>query len=169
MIKPPKDISNALDKAHQLTGVPIPILYAVAWTESRYNPQATSPVGAKGLMQIMPVNYEKYGITDPYDVTQSANAGAKILANLKRKYGQWDKALAAYNWGTGNVQRKPKREQWPKKTQAYVDEVLSLAGTNITPNNGVSINKHIATIAVFTTAIGVIFMIIKGGVKWHTT
>lgn len=128
MIKPSKEISSVLQNASSVYKVPFNLLKAVAYTESRYNPTAVSPVGAKGLMQIMPINFESYGITDPFDPVQSANAGAKMLAKLKDKYGNWSQALAAYNWGPGNVNKKPNFEQWPNNTQKYVSGILELSG-----------------------------------------
>ena len=128
MIKPPNDIVSVLLKASKAYSVPYSILQSVAYHESRYNPNAVSPVGAKGLMQIMPVNYETYGITDPFDPIQSANAGAKMLSNLKNRFGNWSQALAAYNWGIGNVTKKPNKEQWPQSTQKYVASIIKMSG-----------------------------------------
>lgn len=124
MEKPPDNVVIALKQAADKTGVPESLLTAVAYVESRYNPLAESPVGAKGLMQIMPINFEPYGITDPFDVTQSANAGAHILSNLRDKFGNWNQALAAYNWGSGNVTKNPSESQWPQSVRNYVEKVL---------------------------------------------
>ena len=120
---PPAAIRRALQNGADHTGVPISLLIAVAYTESRYNPRAVSRVGAKGLMQLMPVITEKYGVTDPFNANQSALAGAKVLRALFNKYGNWDQALAAYNWGPGNVNRKPLASQWPTSVQNYVSKI----------------------------------------------
>jgi soluble lytic murein transglycosylase-like protein len=106
------------------------MMRAVAWVESRWNPTAGSGVGAVGLMQLMPKVAESLGVTDRTDPTQNARGGAKFLASLHKKAGNWPVALAAYNWGPGNVfgaSDKPPRmysSQWPANTQQYVREVL---------------------------------------------
>jgi soluble lytic murein transglycosylase-like protein len=106
------------------------MMRAVAWIESRWNPTAGSGVGAVGLMQLMPGTAQNLGVTDRTDPTQNARGGAKFLASLYKKAGSWPVALAAYNWGPGNVfgaSDKPPRmysSQWPSNTQQYVREVL---------------------------------------------
>lgn len=105
--------------------VPTDIVLGVIRVESDFVPTAESPVGAKGLMQIMPINYKSLGITDPFDVDQNINGGIRLLARLFKRFGTWEKALAAYNWGSGNVRKKPNRSQWPKSVRRYVDKVLT--------------------------------------------
>lgn len=121
---PPPRILSALRSASQKHGVPLDILIGVAHNESRFNPTVVSSRGAKGLMQLMPTVIEKYGITDPFDPVQSADGGARYLATYYRKYGDWKKTLAAYNWGPGNVNKNPEPSQWPPQTQTYVIKAL---------------------------------------------
>ena len=121
---PPPRILSALKAASQKHDVPLDILVGVAHNESRFNPTVVSSRGAKGLMQLMPVVIEKYGITDPFDPKQSAMGGARFLATYYRKYGDWKQTLAAYNWGPGNVNQNPEPAQWPPQTQAYVSKAL---------------------------------------------
>ena len=113
---------SALRRASHATGVPYRLLRAVAWTESRYNPAAVSPAGALGLMQLMPVVLERYGVTDPMDIHQNALAGARLLRFTRRTTGSWRRALAAYNWGIGNVRRTPAHD-WPRSVSIYVMKV----------------------------------------------
>ena len=103
--------------------MPLKLLIGVAYTESRYRPRAVSRAGARGLMQLMPTTATSLGVTDPFDPYQSALGGAKFLASLRRQYGSWDKALAAYNWGQGNVNRNPSSGQWPVSVRTYVTNV----------------------------------------------
>jgi soluble lytic murein transglycosylase-like protein len=124
---PPLYIFNALKNAAARYGVPLGIMKGVAHTESRYSPTATSRVGAKGLMQLMPVVIRTYGISDPFSPSQSAMGGARFLSKMYRKYGNWPQALAAYNWGPGNVDDRPAMKQWPRATQAYVKNVMGKA------------------------------------------
>lgn len=122
--QPPAHILNALKIASKRYGVPLNILKGVAHTESRYNPRAVSRAGARGLMQLMPAVIRTYGITDAFDPVQNALGGARWLSKLYRKYNNWPKAIAAYNWGPGNVDRKPRL---PPQTQAYVKNVMGKA------------------------------------------
>lgn len=88
---------DALAKEH---GLDPHLLRAVAWAESRFDPAARSPRGARGLLQVMPETAKKYGaarLDDPADV---AAAGARYLKALLARYpGDVAKAVAAYNCG----------------------------------------------------------------------
>jgi soluble lytic murein transglycosylase-like protein len=116
------DVQQALETAANKTGVPYEVVEAVSYFESRHNPKAVSSAGAKGLMQIMPINFEKYGITDPFDPVQNAYAGASMIRDFTTKFGSLRKALAAYVWGPARVK---KGDPWPKKVENYVDRVLA--------------------------------------------
>jgi soluble lytic murein transglycosylase-like protein len=120
---PSSEVSWALKAAADATGVPIELLRAVALVESAYNPRAVSRAGAMGLMQLMPSTARRYNVTDPYDPRQSALGGARVLKNLYERYNNWTQALAAYNWGPGNVRKKPKYQQWPPKVRRYIAKV----------------------------------------------
>jgi soluble lytic murein transglycosylase-like protein len=122
--RPPARVASALRKAATATGIEEYMLRAVAWTESRFNTEAVSEVGAMGLMQLMPETAESLGVTDPFDPTQNARAGAKMLRSLIKEFGDWYLALGAYNWGPGNVSKHPDPNDWPAETQAYVPKVL---------------------------------------------
>jgi len=123
---PPANIQTALQNASTSSGVPYPILQAVAQQESSYNPSAVSPAGAVGLMQIMPANFQSFGVTNPTDPVQSANAGAAYLAQLYQQYGNWADALVAYNEGPGNF---AKSGAFPS-SQSYADAILANAGVS---------------------------------------
>lgn len=68
----------------------------LAWDESRLFVNRTSPAGARGLMQLMPVAIVRYGVTDPFDAKQSAKAGLTYLKELLGKYGSEKRARCAY-------------------------------------------------------------------------
>lgn len=122
MLNPPPEIDKVLRQASFETKVPIEILRAVAYEESRYNPSATSPVGAMGLMQIMPVVAETYKVEDPYHPLQNALAGAKLLKSyFRQNHRSWPKTFASYNWGLRNVRENPK---WPTNTRRYVSNII---------------------------------------------
>ena len=113
-------IRQAADEA----GVPPALVKAVAKAESGFDPRATSPVGAQGLMQLMPGTASGLGVTDPFDPLQSLRGGAKYLRQqLDRFGGDYSKAIAAYNAGPGAVQKYGGIPPYAE-TQAYVPRVL---------------------------------------------
>ena len=120
---------NAFDQiirqAAQQHGVAEGLIKAVMHTESGFNINARSPVGAQGLMQLMPVTARRFNVSNAYDPQQNIYAGAKYLSWLLRRFnGNTQLALAAYNAGEGNVDKyggiPPFRE-----TQDYVRRVTS--------------------------------------------
>jgi soluble lytic murein transglycosylase-like protein len=121
-------VAQALLDAAKRFNVPHELVRAVAWRESRYKPSLVSPKGAQGLMQIMPATGKGLGLADPFNPMQNAAAGAKYLRQLHTQYRQWPQALAAYNWGSGNVNRHPDPNQWPQGVVEYVLRVWDAAG-----------------------------------------
>ena len=117
------DVQNAI-RSHALKhGLDPELVAAQAWTESAGNPHAQSPVGAQGLMQLMPGTAKDYGVTDPYDIDQSLEAGTSLDSKLIKDYGgDVDKALAAYHSGKGNVGRLG------PEGRAYAPKIHSLMG-----------------------------------------
>lgn len=114
-----------IERAAQREGVDPELVRAVVQHESGFDPRATSPAGAMGLMQLMPATARGLGVTDPYDPAQSIAAGTRMLSRLVKRYdGDLSLALAAYNAGSGAVERyggvPPYRE-----TQNYVRNVLA--------------------------------------------
>jgi len=114
---------------------------AVEWAESRGNPRALSPKGAMGLMQLMPgtardPGFGVQGTDDPWNPDENRRVGRAYLdAMLKRYDGDQKAALAAYNWGPGNVDkwiaggRDPSR--LPDETRNYIASVTAHAGQEI--------------------------------------
>lgn len=116
----------AIREAADRYGLRPELLDAVVEAESNYNPGAVSPVGAIGLMQLMPATARQLGV-DPKDPLQNIEGGARYLSDLLRRFGSEEMALAAYNWGMGNV-RKRGLAAAPQETQDYVGKVLEQAG-----------------------------------------
>ncbi len=100
------------------------LVAAVIEQESRFRPKAKSPVGARGLMQLMPRTGRWMGARNLYDPAQNIDAGVKYIAYLDKRFnGDLKKIVAAYNGGEGNVKRyggvPPFRE-----TRTYVKKVI---------------------------------------------
>lgn len=103
------------------------LLHALIAVESGYNPEAVSPKGAVGLMQLMPGTARRYGIQDPRDPLQNLQAGARYLSDLLRMFdNDVSLALAAYNAGEQAVIRHGRRIPPYPETTAYVPKVLAL-------------------------------------------
>ena len=129
------DLDAIFNAAGQKYNISPDLLKAVAKVESNFRADATSPVGAMGIMQLMPGTARYLGVDDPYNAEQSIFGGAKYLKEqLDRFDGDVKLALAAYNAGWPAVKKHggipPFRE-----TQAYVPKVLGyMGGGDITPN-----------------------------------
>jgi soluble lytic murein transglycosylase-like protein len=98
------------------------LIRAVIQVESNRNPEAVSPAGAQGLMQLMPKTAAAMGLNNPFDPAQNIEGGSRYLRQLLNRYqGNRRLALAAYNWGMGNLEKRP--EALPKETQHYILKV----------------------------------------------
>jgi hypothetical protein len=115
-------MDRIIARSSEKHGVDSGLIRAVIRAESDFNPRATSPKGAMGLMQLMPETARDLGVKDPYDPAQNVMAGTRYLKTLLDRYdGNTKAALAAYNWGPGNVERNPSR--LPEETKAYIARV----------------------------------------------
>jgi soluble lytic murein transglycosylase-like protein len=110
-------------------GVDEKLLHAVIQAESSYNPHAVSPVGAVGLMQLMPGTAERYGVRaeDRTDPAESIKGGARYLRDLLKMFDSDVKlAVAGYNAGENAVKRYNNSVPPYPETQNYVAQVLAL-------------------------------------------
>lgn len=111
----------------------LPELYALKQceVESSFDVNAVSPCNALGLFQLLPATAAELGV-DPHDWKQNVKGGLKYMSQLWRLYkGDYAKALAAYNWGMGNLAKciakhgAAWREHLPAETQGYLKRILS--------------------------------------------
>jgi soluble lytic murein transglycosylase-like protein len=131
-IEPEFEVSNNLPReqdfepiirdAGQKYGVDQSLIKAVIQVESGGYPLAVSKAGARGLMQLMPGTAADLGVTNPFDPAQNIMGGTRYLRNLLDRYrGDVKLALAAYNWGMGNLEKRP--ESMPRETKNYISQV----------------------------------------------
>jgi hypothetical protein len=115
----------ATDAANQY-GIDPPLYHRLIKQESNWNPGAVSPVGARGLTQFMPATAKEWKV-DFNDPASQINKGAEYLAYLRDYFdGDMRKAVASYNWGMGNVQKKG-LERMPEETRNYVSKIYDSA------------------------------------------
>ena len=110
----PREYAEYVEVYAEAYGGPEELVYAVIRTESDFDSGAVSPVGAVGLMQLMPSTFEwltndmlfehlESGML--YDPETNVKYGTYCLSYLYDRYGDWDLAIAAYNGGLGNVDK----------------------------------------------------------------
>ena len=131
-----KSAKRALRDASRMHDIDIELLQAVIATESGFDPEAISPKGAIGLMQVMPDTAQRYGVRPDarasvenklMDPKLNIATGSKYLRDLIAMFpGRTDLALAAYNAGEGAVQRAGNRDPQLPETQNYVSTVMQL-------------------------------------------
>jgi len=103
--EPTPSAEQLADRAAQKYGLPPELVRSVIKAESGFAPQAVSPKGAIGLMQLMPDTARNLG-ADPHDPAANVDAGTRYLRALLEKYdGELRHALAAYNAGPGAVEK----------------------------------------------------------------
>ncbi len=123
---PKGEILSLIDKYADKNNLDKNLVKAVVKMESGFNSKAKSPVGALGLMQLMPATAEGLGVKNPLDAEQNIAGGTKYLKNMINKYDSVKLGLAAYNAGPNAVDKyggvPPYRE-----TQNYVKNIMNSA------------------------------------------
>jgi len=113
---------DIVESAAEEYGVDPNLIRAMMRAESSGDPAASSGK-AMGLMQLAPDTAKELGVTDIWDAEQNIRAGARYMAQMLERYdGDWDKALAAYNAGPGNVDKHGGIPPF-KETREYVPRV----------------------------------------------
>lgn len=125
-------IEKAIADASTKYGVNANLIRAIIKTESNFNPNAVSPAGAKGLMQLMPCNIEHYGVNDPFNIEQNIDAGTRHIKDYLKTYNyDLNMALAAYNFGPGNMSSRGISSssdfyKLPSETKNYLAKINNL-------------------------------------------
>lgn len=136
-------------------------LVALLGAESNFDPQAESPAGAQGIAQFMPATAAEWGV-DVWDPIDSISGAARYLAWLRSRTPSWPAAIAAYNWGIGNVQRNIEENgglnvsAMPLETRNYVAKLAPAFGEPTAPaeqSPGISAGLIVAAVvALFVVA-----------------
>jgi Transglycosylase SLT domain/NlpC/P60 family len=115
--------SGIIKEASRRYGIPEGVLIRQMQAESGGNPQARSPVGALGLMQLMPATARGLGVENPFDPRENIMGGAKYLRDQINHFGSLRKALAAYNAGPAAVTKYGGVPPFAE-TRDYVSKIL---------------------------------------------
>lgn len=122
-----------INAAEEQYGIPHNLLARVAYEESHFRPDIIqgrnlSPAGAIGIMQLLPKFFPGAGVSPAADIY----AAAGLLADLYDRFHDWQIALAAYNWGQGNVHHEYAKDahqyilaDMPGETQNYVKQITA--------------------------------------------
>ena len=122
---------EAIAQAEARHGLPKNLLARQLQQESSYKPaiitgKVKSATGAIGIAQFMPATAKEFGI-DPTNPWQSIDAAGKYMKQLYNRFGTWPLALAAYNWGMGNLSKKG-IDKAPAETRNYFTKILADIG-----------------------------------------
>jgi hypothetical protein len=119
--EPKKDFCDALREAAESSDIPVAFFARLLWQESRFQSFEVSRVGAKGVAQFMPATAAEVGLDDPFDPFKAMPASARFLRKLHNEFGNLGLAAAAYNAGSGRIQKwLSGRSTLPRETRAYV-------------------------------------------------
>nr|WP_237683952.1 lytic transglycosylase domain-containing protein [Pseudaminobacter soli] len=124
-------ICDLIDVHATKNGLPRDFFARLIWKESRFDPNAVSPVGAEGIAQFMPGTAKLRGLANSFDIEQALPASARYLAELKTDFGNLGLAAAAYNAGEARV------TNWlasggflPLETEGYVLDIMGEPADN---------------------------------------
>lgn len=112
---------RSLKDAAQASEIPVAFFARLIWQESRFRANEISHAGAQGVAQFMPETAAEVGLDDPLDPLKALPASARLLRKLRDDFGNLGLAAAAYNAGSGRVQKwLARRSELPRETRDYV-------------------------------------------------
>lgn len=118
----PKDLTSIIERESYKNHLDPSLVKSVIKAESNFKPNAVSSKGAIGLMQLMPGTADILGVENPFDPEENIAGGTKFLADMMKKFGDPNLAIAAYNAGPGAVQKYDGIPPY-KETKDYVKKV----------------------------------------------
>jgi hypothetical protein len=125
------DYSEIIARYSSRYGVDPDLVHSMIATESAFNPNAVSPKGAQGLMQLMPATASRYGVRNPFDPEENISGGIRHMRSLLDMFAGYEDSLklslAAYNAGENLVQRLGRVPAIPE-TNEYVRSILQRYG-----------------------------------------
>jgi soluble lytic murein transglycosylase-like protein len=128
-----RDYKATVERIAAEQAVPPELIHSVIQVESNYNPNAVSPKGAQGLMQLIPATARRFGVSDAFDPVENIRGGAAYLKYLLGLYGgNYTLALAAYNAGEGAVARYGDVPPY-QETRNYVKLVAGRLAVQVRP------------------------------------
>jgi hypothetical protein len=112
---------QALKEAAEASQIPLAFFARLIWQESGFNRNEVSHAGAQGVAQFMPETAAEIGLDDPFDPLKALPASARLLRKLRDDFGNLGLAAAAYNAGSGRIQKwLAKQSDLPQETRNYV-------------------------------------------------
>jgi soluble lytic murein transglycosylase-like protein len=123
-----------INQAESAAGIPTNLLARMAYQESHFRPdvisgETASSAGALGILQLMPQYFSTVQVAVPFnagDTTAQISQAAQQLASLYSTFSDWTLALAAYNWGSGNLQKYlAGTATMPAETSVYVADIIA--------------------------------------------
>ncbi len=128
-----EEFCRALKDAAEAAGIPLPFFARLIWQESEFRFNEVSNAGAQGVAQFMPETAAEVGLDDPFDPLKALPASAQLLRKLREQFGNLGLAAAAYNAGSGRIQKwLAKESPLPRETRDYVRIVTGTAAESWT-------------------------------------
>jgi hypothetical protein len=124
---------HALKDAAEASEIPVSFFARLIWQESRFRSDEISHAGAQGVAQFMPETAAEVGLDDPFDPFKALPASAQLLRRLRDQFGNLGLAAAAYNAGSGRIQKwLAKESELPRETRDYVRIITGTEAKNWT-------------------------------------
>ena len=126
-----RQYDDLISEHSKRNGVRSDLVRAVMQVESAFNPNARSPKGAMGLMQLMPSTMRQFGVINAFNPAENVRAGVAYLRELLNRYSDNEElALAAYNAGPGAVDKHGQAVPPYRETRNYVAQISKMVGSS---------------------------------------